>query len=796
MSSEPDDSNDLSVTKKIHERKKTRELGPDHAYVVLLNSYINTFFSLDYLEAASHPADHLTLSPSKVTVLRAYYGRDPGDEEESLENTTFVSDSEQGDGQNGLNGDGPIHPQFNHTNSIDVHGQVNGAHDDFSNGSARLGNGYYETLPEEAEFVAEITPETSSSHSAPPHGSNHHLDDLPGSLWTSDEKETFFRCLSRYSIHNIDAFAPHLPTKSIAEISQYHTLLKVELRRLETYKQHDVAFRDVDTPRRKVPFCYVSKTFEDGASYSEIPIAFELSQQWIDYEEDQSSRLCGREYNLELTQEKLRRKNMVAKYGHSVGGVQDSYEYGLLNTRGLLSLQKMYRASKYAQDVGNTPARVFRFDAMVFYEELIRQRVKDILATLVVNRGLEGAFFGDPEFDFSENQELKKEFALDPRTAVTRVDIYKAIESLKMFEAPAMGFHSKNRNGKTPVMDTYWTHVRKSLGLNVDVKGPLFAEGVNGKYYKKHINEYEDTDPFLDGDEKAEWDYDGEMVDFSARGYYEGEEVGEEELDELEEEGEELEEPEALEEFKEELEEELEAESEEELEAESEGENSLIKEEEDGLEVEREPDVSEESEEREGEENEEIKEEAVEDEEEDGEEQEEIKEEEVEEVEEVGVSVEEQVEEGEVDAEKEVEVEENEEVEAEVEAEVEEVQLHSASAIDDHFEFDHPLQSSLPPVQSLPTNAPTKKILEDALVEELLFLKETKTLEASDAKRDALLHSLETRRVEIKRRKLEPLVFEESPKPPFFEDMWGNTDMDNFCDATLRRSWDHSFARY
>lgn len=586
---------------------------PDEAYVALLDGYIDTFFSLDYLEIVPRiqRTRHLTLYPSKVTIDRAYYQPRKSEENSMLENST--------------------------------HGG-SGSHHQYEN----------QEVPE--------------GHRDDDIEQDNYFESLPGSLWTAAEKEFFFRCLARYSIHRVENFSDHLPNKSVAEIIQYYNLLKNELHKLETYKEHTVLFRDTDAdPTKKVAYNYTSRAFEDGATYSEIPIACELSESWISYEEEQSSKINTREYKLALNKEKRRRKQMFYKYGHAVGSVGDTHQFGIINTYGLIHLQKIYRGSEYASGVGRKQVRVFRFDTMVLLNELIRQRIQDIVGTLIVSKGLEGVAPGEPEFDLSENGDLYRQFALSSNCVVARADIYRACESLGMFEAPTSGYSSKNRDGKMPVIDPYWLNLQRSLKLRIEDTGALYGEAPQVKYYCKQIQQYVEKDAFsapLDP-QSEEWDFDGKTVDFSARG----------DLEEI-------------------------------------------------------PSGS------------------------------------------------------------------------------DDCQDETSRSAPSYVGKDLDMSSStvakttnnitVTDILELPTVAPVskRKNLEDALVEELLYIKETRTLDATDSKHDVQLHARDSRRYDIKRRKLDPPTLVPSSLPEYFDDMWGSTDMETFCEPSLRRSWNHVFPRY
>ncbi|CAI4047552.1 SUVZ12G1885 [Saccharomyces uvarum] len=75
-----------------------------------------------------------------------------------------------------------------------------------------------------------------------------------GVEWDSEEKETFFWCLSRYSIHRVEEWRPLLPRKSAMEILGYYKLLRRASARANSRKAGD------------------------GGS---APIAYEMSSGWV-----------------------------------------------------------------------------------------------------------------------------------------------------------------------------------------------------------------------------------------------------------------------------------------------------------------------------------------------------------------------------------------------------------------------------------------------------------------------------------------------------------------------------------
>lgn len=90
-------------------------------------------------------------------------------------------------------------------------------------------------------------------------------------MWKPGEKERFFQLLSRYSIHRIDAICEQLPSKSKSEILTYYRALSKQLKRMKNSKT---------SYQRLIPM-------------SEMPIAYEMSYEYTQFEESQSRFLLN-----------------------------------------------------------------------------------------------------------------------------------------------------------------------------------------------------------------------------------------------------------------------------------------------------------------------------------------------------------------------------------------------------------------------------------------------------------------------------------------------------------------------
>lgn len=85
-----------------------------------------------------------------------------------------------------------------------------------------------------------------------------------GSEWSTKEKNIFFHCLSRYSIHRVEEWCALIPTKSLVEIACYYEVLKLNLRSL--------------TDRSNRRYSHLLRIMD-------FPIAYEMSEQFIRVEE-------------------------------------------------------------------------------------------------------------------------------------------------------------------------------------------------------------------------------------------------------------------------------------------------------------------------------------------------------------------------------------------------------------------------------------------------------------------------------------------------------------------------------
>ncbi|GMG20928.1 unnamed protein product [Ambrosiozyma monospora] len=85
-------------------------------------------------------------------------------------------------------------------------------------------------------------------------------------FWSVSEKNLFFESLARFSIHRVDLIKEQLKDKSVSEIMAYYNLLKMETTR---YKSN---------PKKR----------QKLVSMSQIPISYEMSEEFVQFEESQA----------------------------------------------------------------------------------------------------------------------------------------------------------------------------------------------------------------------------------------------------------------------------------------------------------------------------------------------------------------------------------------------------------------------------------------------------------------------------------------------------------------------------
>ena len=96
---------------------------------------------------------------------------------------------------------------------------------------------------------------------------NESVEEIVGTLWTGQEKRTFFRLLSRYSIHRVTEWGQAIPEKSLYEIMEYYNILNENLNQLRKLK------------------------FKGLLKVADMDIAYDMDDQFVEMEEYMSQKL-------------------------------------------------------------------------------------------------------------------------------------------------------------------------------------------------------------------------------------------------------------------------------------------------------------------------------------------------------------------------------------------------------------------------------------------------------------------------------------------------------------------------
>lgn len=321
------------------------------------------------------------------------------------------------------------------------------------------------------------------------------FEDLPGTLWTSEEKEIFFNCLARYSIHRSDEFLSHLPSKSSADIHAYYTLLKQELR-----DHYNNSFIEDETGHGHVGV----RGFPGSIRFTDIPMAYEIDDELVNYEENQSSSLgyieddnvsnCALQ-NTDFINEQIGRSSFDSPV--------------LINNDTALQLFEIYQASRKYAIPDKRDSCKLSHETLIFLEELIKMRTKEIIGHIVSRKAI--IFNTDIE---------NPEFVEGAHVGISNADIWKATIDLRLFET-AMGDRTKYRDGKYPFLENYWQKLPQSLDLNV-IKSSraLYLSRTTLNTFQKYDYDVGVRDHFLHRSPDYDNDANGleEAIDQGARG--------------------------------------------------------------------------------------------------------------------------------------------------------------------------------------------------------------------------------------------------------------------------------------
>lgn len=124
------------------------------------------------------------------------------------------------------------------------------------------------------------------------------FENTGGTIWTGSEKELFFNCLARFSIHEIDRITEVLKTKSQAEIIVYYEVLRKELVRLKSKSKKRKKYDKLKLRKGNKEVICSQPTVSRNKGlmrYSKMPVSYEMSEEFIVMEEEQADLVSKKE---------------------------------------------------------------------------------------------------------------------------------------------------------------------------------------------------------------------------------------------------------------------------------------------------------------------------------------------------------------------------------------------------------------------------------------------------------------------------------------------------------------------
>ena len=218
-----------------------------------------------------------------------------------------------------------------------------------------------------------------------------------GVYWTAYEKEQFFHYLARHLIHQVEVIASKIKTKSVVQILAYYHLLKRELKEMKRHR--------VDVSIAKVPvrlhanqkaFTHkfkVQKKLKKLVLIKEIPIAYEVSDRFIEMEEVQSLMLAETERRRN-NDENQRFSALLKNYKNPEADVEDGALIDL-KIASELTLKLWKRIDKKNKSIeepdlgfvlGTKTLPKLHFKGIMLLEMLIRAETKKIICKMMNDR--------------------------------------------------------------------------------------------------------------------------------------------------------------------------------------------------------------------------------------------------------------------------------------------------------------------------------------------------------------------------------------------------------------------------
>ncbi|CUM63728.1 uncharacterized protein PRCAT00001312001 [Priceomyces carsonii] len=276
-------------------------------------------------------------------------------------------------------------------------------------------------------------------------GTSYYPDDVEyglqgGSLWTPGEKEIFFTSLSRNSINRIDDIKEALPNKSHIEIMNYYNTLKKELINIKKngrkIKRHKLQSRLGEDEGRLFKMVRNSRNL---IRYSELPIAYEMSEYFIKFEEIQSNLISKFERN-KNNDENQRFKSFFSTYSSPAD--ENREDSSLIDCEMATSLtNELYKHNQITPLSNLKLVPKLLFKSLILLEEITSSILRQIMCKVIESKVVR---------NWLNDREPQREIN------IKKADIRKAIENL--------GYRDPNKNFN---LLKYFYDLKKNLHIDI-----------------------------------------------------------------------------------------------------------------------------------------------------------------------------------------------------------------------------------------------------------------------------------------------------------------------------------------
>ncbi|CAG88332.2 DEHA2E17754p [Debaryomyces hansenii CBS767] len=326
-----------------------------------------------------------------------------------------------------------------------------------------------------------------------------------GTIWTNNQKEVFFNCLARYSIHQIDAICDNLPDKSAIEIMNYYDCLAHELKRLKRQVVKRRKYHKVKIVKDEQEVEYRFKSLPNRKNlikYENIPAAYEMSEKFIRMEEIQAEMISQRErsktndenqrfkrqfneYTISKRQKKNRNESNIPEDQAVAIEEAEDEKTGLINYDTACELSRsLYSNNKITPLHNNKLVPKLHYKSLVLFDQIARLTTEKILLKILEHK-IVSLWLNQRQIPFEDDTTPLK---------IAHGDIYRAINSLNLFEIPKSGYQSlKKAGGRSMRINNYFSQLPERL--NVEIRDNIDSKekfNLSNKSYKKMI--LNDTD--------------------------------------------------------------------------------------------------------------------------------------------------------------------------------------------------------------------------------------------------------------------------------------------------------------